>query len=68
MSGRSRRNQTADFKAKVALAANKGEKTVSELAQLFDAHANQITQGGELASGSRIRDLWKRGEGRSRDG
>src|SRR6267154_373499 len=44
MSGRSRRNHSPAFKAKVALAAIKGEKTVSELAQLFDVHPNQITQ------------------------
>jgi len=44
MSRRPRRNHTAAFKAKVALAAIKGEKTLSELAQLFDVHANQITQ------------------------
>ena len=44
MSRRPRRNHTASFKAKVALAAIKGEKTLSELAQLFDVHANQITQ------------------------
>jgi transposase len=43
MSRRPRRNHTAAFKAKVALAAIKGEKTLSELAQLFDVHANQIT-------------------------
>ena len=46
MSGRPRRNRTANrtvaFKAKVALAAIKGEKTLSELAQLFDVHANRI--------------------------
>jgi transposase len=44
MSRRPRRNHTAVFKAKVALAAIKGEKTLMELAQQFDVHANQITQ------------------------
>src|SRR3954447_7058626 len=41
---RPRRNHTAAFKAKVALAALKGDKTLAELAQKFDVHANQITQ------------------------
>jgi transposase len=44
MSRRPRRNHTAAFKAKVALAAIKGEKTLSELAEQFDVHGNQITQ------------------------
>jgi len=44
MSRRPRRNHTAAFKAKVALAALKGEQTLLELAQQFDVHANQITQ------------------------
>ena len=41
---RPRRNHTAAFKAKVALAAVKGEQTMGELAVKFDVHANQITQ------------------------
>jgi hypothetical protein len=36
MSRRPRRNHTATFKAKVALAAIKGEKTLSELAEQFE--------------------------------
>ncbi len=39
MSKRPRRNHTASFKAKVALAAVKGE-----VVQQFDVHPNQITQ------------------------
>jgi transposase len=43
MTGRPRRNHTPAFKAKVALAAVKGEKTLAELAQQFDVHPSQIT-------------------------
>jgi transposase len=42
MTRRARRNHTPAFKAKVALAAVKGEKTLAELAQQFDVHPNQI--------------------------
>ena len=44
MSKRPRRNHSPAFKAKVALAAVKGEKTLAELAQQFDVHPNLITQ------------------------
>jgi len=44
MSKRPRRNHSPAFKAKVALAAVRGEKTLTELAQHFDVHPNQITQ------------------------
>ena len=43
MSRHTRRTYNAAFKAKVALAALKGEKTLSELAQLYDVHPTQIT-------------------------
>lgn len=43
MTKRSRRTHSPAFKAKVALAAVKGERTLAELAQQFDVHPNQIT-------------------------
>ena len=43
MRKRSRRTHSPAFKAKVALAAVKEDKTLAELAQQFDVHPNQIT-------------------------
>ena len=43
MSRRPRRNHTPAFKARVALAAIKGDRTLVELAEQFDVHPNQIT-------------------------
>ena len=41
---RTRRNHAPGFKAKVALAAIRGDKTLAELAEQFDVHANQISE------------------------
>jgi len=43
MQRRPRRNHTPAFKAKVALAAIKGDRTLAQLAEQFDVHPNQIT-------------------------
>ena len=44
MTGRPRRNHSPAFKAKVALAAIRGEKKLAELVEQFDVHPNQIAQ------------------------
>jgi transposase len=41
---RTRRRFSADFKAKVALEAIRGERTIAELAMKYQLHPNQITQ------------------------
>ena len=43
MSRRPRRNHLPAFKAKVALAAINGDRTIAQLAEHFDVHPNQIT-------------------------
>jgi transposase len=43
MSRRPRRNHTSAFKTKVAIAAVKGDRTLVQLAELFDVHLNQIS-------------------------
>ena len=40
---RPRRNHSPAFKARVAMDALRGEKTVVELAKQYDAHPNQVT-------------------------
>ncbi|CAH9068388.1 hypothetical protein PSECIP111951_04131 [Pseudoalteromonas holothuriae] len=40
---RKRRNHSPEFKAKVVLAAAKGDKTAAKLAQKYNLHANQIS-------------------------
>jgi len=41
---KTRRRFLAEFKAKVALEAIRGERTISELAMKYQLHPNQITQ------------------------
>jgi transposase-like protein len=41
---KSRKRYSSEFKAKVALEALKEQKTLSELAQQFQLHPNQISQ------------------------
>ncbi len=41
---KTRRRFTAEFKAKVALEAIRGDRTISELATKHQLHPNQITQ------------------------
>jgi transposase len=53
MRRRPRRNHTPAFKAKVALAAIKGDRTLAQLAELFEVHPNQITTWkAQLESGA----------------
>ena len=44
MTKRTRRNHAPAFKARVALAALEGDKTLSELSDQFGVHPNQIQQ------------------------
>ena len=55
MSRRPRRNHTPAFKAKVALAAVKGDRTIAQLAEHFDVHPNQITAWKSQLEGRRLR-------------
>jgi len=64
MSRRPRRNHSAAFKAKVALAAIKGERTLAQLAEQFDVHPNQITAWKAQLEGSAA-DAFGRGGGGS---
>jgi transposase len=43
MSKRPRRNHTPGLKAKVALAAIKGDRTIAQACEQFDVHPNQVT-------------------------
>lgn len=44
MTKRTRRNHSSDFKAKVALTAMRGDKTLIEIAEQYQAHPTQVTE------------------------
>jgi transposase-like protein len=64
MKRRPRRNHTPAFKAKVAVAAIKGDRTLAQLAEQFDVHPNQImTWKAQLEGGAA--DVFGPGGGKS---
>jgi transposase len=48
MTIKSRRKHSAAFKAKIALEAVRGERTVAELAQQYEVHLSQIADWKRL--------------------
>ena len=62
MSRRPRRNHSPAFKAKVAIAAIKGDRTIGQLAEQFDVHPNQITAWKAQLEGSAA-DVFGAGNG-----
>jgi transposase-like protein len=67
MPRRPRRNHTPAFKAQVALAAIKGDRTLAQLAEQFDVHPNQITSWKvQLESGAAECSVLARARQRSR--
>jgi len=41
---RTRRTHNTDFKARVALAARREDRTLAQLCKQFELHANQVTE------------------------
>lgn len=62
---RPRRNHAPAFKAKVAMAALRGDKTLAELADHYDVHAHQIPDWKKqlLEKGAQIFGASQQGDG-----
>ena len=58
-----RKRYAAEFKAKVALEAMKGEETLSQLASRFEVHPNLIAQWKRHAMGSMVDVFSKKASG-----
>jgi transposase-like protein len=64
MSRRPRRNHSPAFKAKVAIAAIRGERTIAQIAEQFDVHPNQVTSWKSQLEGGAA-DVFDGGNGSS---
>jgi transposase-like protein len=70
MNKRLRRTHSPAFKAKVALDAVRGEKTLNELAKLHDVHPNQILDSWNLIQADTAvwcKPVWQSGASRYRE-
>jgi transposase len=65
MNRRPRRNHTPAFKAKVALAGVKGDRTLAQLAEHFDVHPNQVTSWKAQLEGGAADVFGARSSGRA---
>ena len=60
-----RRNFSADYKSKVALAAIRGDGTIAELASQYGVHPNMIAKWKREALDG-MKDTFRRGSGKDR--
>ena len=67
MSKGKRKRYAAEFKAKVALEAMKGEETLSQLASRFGVHPNMIAQWKRHAMGGMVDVFAKKTSGSAGD-
>lgn len=67
---RQRRQFSADWKAKIAFEAIKGQRTIQEIASHYEVHPTQVTQWKKTTAGASGRDFFRgkdgRGQGRGR--
>jgi transposase-like protein len=59
-----RKSYTAAFKAKVALEAIKGQRTINEIASAFEVHPNQVNQWKKQAV-TQLSEIFSNGRARA---